>query len=243
MADIDIKALVGRLNQTCTRALEGAAGSCVSRTNYEVSVEHVLNQLLQDSNADVIWIFKQFGVDPAKFQKGLLAAIEECRTGNSGRPVFSPIMMEWLQQGWLQASLGFDLTEIRSGVLLYTVLTNPARYCAGDYQDMLQEFPRPELKAQFFTITKKSSEASPAREALKAEKAGARTGEGALARFCVDFTGRAREGLIDPVFGRDREIRQMVILSLLPQCFSFPYFFYCPLNRRNLFLNLFNSIG
>src|SRR5687768_2377889 len=118
MADVNLKALIARLNRFCTRALEAAAGLCVSRGQYEVTPEHLVIAMAEDPSADLQQIFKHFGVDAGPGQKALTQVVDALKTGNAGRPTFSPLLIEWLQQAWLLASLDFGLAEIRSGVLL-----------------------------------------------------------------------------------------------------------------------------
>ena len=216
MAEVNLKSLIARLNRFCTRSLEAAAGLCISRTNYEVTPEHLLHAMAEDPGADVQQIFKHFGVDPGKVQKGLLRVIDALKTGNAGRPTFSPVLVEWLQQAWLLASLDFGLAETRSGVLLQALLASPTRLGADDYLELFEGINRTDLKAKYATIISGSQEQSrrmgsgEAGAPAAAGQAGAPSGEGALAKFANNFTGQAREGKVDPVFGRDREIRQMI---------------------------------
>ena len=216
MVDIDLKNLIGRLNRYCKHALETAAGMCVSRQNYEVTVDHVLLALLEDPNSDIPNMLVNFGLDPTRLQKAVTDQIEGFRTGNSGRPVFSPIMMEWIKQSWLLASLDQGLFEIRSGNMLHALIANPTRLGASDYMELLQDVKKDEIKLKFYDLTKGSTEQA------KTMSGGTVTGgaEGApkpgsdqstaLGKYCTNFTERARDGHIDPVFGRDREIRQMI---------------------------------
>ena len=111
MLTVDIKSLLRRLNSYCTSALEGAAGLCVSRTHYEVTVEHVLVKLLEYPQSDLPLILRHFEVDPGKLQKSVEQSLEDLKTGNAGKPVFSPLLMEWIQEAWLVASV--DLEEAR----------------------------------------------------------------------------------------------------------------------------------
>jgi type VI secretion system protein VasG len=97
MLTVDIKALLGRLNSYCKRCLEAAAGLCVSRTHYEVTVEHFLAKLLEDEQADLSLILRQFGIDSGKVARSVDQTLEEFRTGNAAKPVFSPRLMEWFQ--------------------------------------------------------------------------------------------------------------------------------------------------
>src|SRR4029077_1504364 len=160
MVEVNLKALVARLDRYCTRSLEAAAGLCISRTNYEVSPEHLLHALIDDPSADVQQIFKHFGVDAGRVQKGLLGIIEQVKSGNPGRPTFSPVLLEWFQQAWLLASLEFGLAEIRSGVLLQALLASPTRLGADEYLPLLEGINRLELKTKYATIIAGSSETS-----------------------------------------------------------------------------------
>lgn len=217
MIGVDIKSLLRRLNRFCTRALEGAAGLCVSRGHYEVTTEHLLLKMLDDPNGDLQLIFRHFEIEPAYVQKALQRTVEELRSGNAGRPVFSPLMLEWLQDGWLMSSLEMNLAEIRSGALLAVLLDRPGRYSGGTFVDALDRISREDLRKNLLSIVANSSEGAQALAAApagltdkKLGGAGRADAESALARFTMDFTARARAGEIDPVFGRDREIRQMI---------------------------------
>ncbi|RPH38403.1 MAG: AAA family ATPase, partial [Planctomycetota bacterium] len=219
MVEVNLKSLIARLNRFCTRSLEAAAGLCVSRTNYEVAPEHLLHAMIDDPTADLQQIFKHFGIEAGRVQKGLIQVIEGFKPGNPGRPTFSPLLVEWFQQGWLMASLDFGLAEIRSGVLLQVLLANPSRFGADDLMTLLEGINRTDLKAKYATIISASSERSNFMGSGTASAAGAPSagggpavggGDSALAKYANNFTAQARENKIDPVFGRDREIRQMI---------------------------------
>jgi len=213
MADIDMKALMGRLNRTCTRALEAAASWCVARGNYEVTVEHLLHQLLADPGSDVAIILLRYQVDLPELGREALETLESLRNGNAGRPVFSPVLFDWLQQAWMSSSVDYGQLEIRSGTLLMALLANPMRLGNGDYLDRLGKIPRGDLKQRFLDIVAGSDEgsAAPAALAAGAAKPGARPAAAtALSRYTIDFTAQAKAGKIDPVFGRDAEIRQLI---------------------------------
>lgn len=210
MIGIDIKSLLRRLNRYSTRSLEASAGICVSRGHYEVAIEHMLLELLEYPSADIPAILKHFEVDSSRLQKALQGALEELRSGNAGKPVFSPQLLEWVQDSWLVASIDLGLTEIRSGVLLSCLVANPARYTTGQYLDVLDPVRSDELRRKFFDITRGSSEEKVGAVSKDAAAKGGRGEDSAIGRFTVDFTARAKSGEIDPVFGRDREIRQMI---------------------------------
>ena len=209
MISVDIKSLLGRLNPYCTRSLEAAAGLCVSRTHYEVALEHMLAKLLEDPQADIPLILRHFDIDAGRVQKAVEQSLEEFKTGNAAKPVFSPLLMEWFQEAWLLASVDLSENRLRSGALMLAFLNRSSQFAPGGYVDLLSAISRDALLAQFWDILKNSTE-KPAARVEAAEAAGAPAEGTALAQFCVDFTGKAAAGEIDPVFGRDREIRQMV---------------------------------
>jgi type VI secretion system protein VasG len=209
MIGVDMKSLLRHLNRFSTRSLEAAAGLCVSRSHYEVDVPHFLLQLTEDPAADIQTILRHFGVDPCRLQKSLQRELEGFRSGNAGKPVFSPALLEWIEEGWLIGSIDLGLSEIRSGALLSALLGNPNRYALDNALDLLEEVQPEMLKRKFFEITAGSSE-QPADGAKEGTPAVPRGEETALGRFTLDFTARARVNEIDPVFGRDREIRQMI---------------------------------
>ena len=203
MLTVDIKNLLHRLTPHCTRALEGAAGLCVSRTHYEVTVEHLLARLLEEPQGDLPLILRQFEVDPAALQRGLEQTLERLHTGNGGKPVFSPVLIQWFQDAWLISSIDLADDRIRSGALLAALLAKPLQLAEGSYVDSLRPVVRETLLKQFGGIVQGSMENAPA-EARPERRDEAPTGTTALTKFCTDFTGKAQAGEIDPVFGRDR---------------------------------------
>jgi len=210
MITVDIKSLLGRLNAYCTNCLEGAAGLCVSRTHYEVTVEHMLAKLLDEPQSDIPLILRQLEMDPSRFRKAVDRTLESLKTGNAAKPVFSPVLLDWFQEAWLVGSINLGESRIRSGALLLAFLNRPSQFSTGSCAELVSTISRDNLMAALGEVTKASVETSAAREADTAEAGGAPGGDTALGRFCLDFTGKAAAGEIDPVFGRDREIRQMV---------------------------------
>ncbi len=213
MITVDIKSLLIHLNPFCTNTLQSAAGLCVSRTHYEVTVEHFLVKLLYEPQSDLPLIFRQFDMDPGRVKKALEETLEEFKTGNAAKPVFSPLLLELVQDAWMIASIDLGEKTIRSGAILLAFLSKPTFFASGRYADLLKTIGREALTAQFWNITKHSMEEKTAVSAPGTETAGkaeASAGGTALSRFCTDFTQNAMEGKIDPVFGRNQEIRQMI---------------------------------
>src|SRR5678816_81210 len=120
--DLDLKGLIRKLDRTCTRALESAAGLCVSRTHYEVTVEHMLAVLLEDTSADLAPILRHFEIESSQVLREIQRTLERQRSGNTGRPVFSPLLVNWVQDSWLLASVEFGDLAVRSGTMFYTLV-------------------------------------------------------------------------------------------------------------------------
>jgi len=212
MISVDLKPLLQRLNARTTKAMEGAAGLCVARGHYEVTVEHLLVKIAEDTDGDAVQILAHFDIDPAGFLRAVQETVEDLKGGNTGRPVFSPTLMEWIQEAWLVGSVELGLAEVRSGVLFSCLVSNPRRFGNGAYLDLLDKIGKDELRRGLLTIVSGSVEdvRAPGRGPAAAEGAPGPRGDTALGRFTTDFTAEARAGRIDPIFGRDREIRQMV---------------------------------
>ena len=215
MTGVDLKSLLEKLNDFSTSALHAAAGQAVNRSHYEVSLEHFLLACLADAGSDIPLALERFGVDRGKLEAALHATLEDFRSGNTGRPVFSPVLIDVLETAWLVASVDLGLGQIRSGAVLLAFLKKPAVYAQGSYADLLGPVNRDELMRDFGKLAAASKEST---MALPTGKGGGEApagapgsgGESFIAKFCEDFTAKARAGKIDPVFGRDAEIRQMV---------------------------------
>ncbi|MES2361583.1 MAG: type VI secretion system ATPase TssH [Pseudomonadota bacterium] len=209
---VELKPLVGRLNSCTKQALEDGVGLCVSRTHYEITVEHLLVKLFDNGQADIALLLRQHGVDAALVKRDIDRAIEDMRTGNAGKPAFSPLLLELLQDAWLISSVNLSEARIRSGAVLLAFLARATYYATGDYAAPLRALNRESLLADFSTVCVASIEESAgAGESSGGAGQSAPSGDGsAIKRFCEDFTEKARAGKIDPVFGRDKEIRQMV---------------------------------
>jgi type VI secretion system protein VasG len=213
---VDLKQLLGRLNAYTKRALETAAGLSVGRGNYEVTVEHMLLVLVDDTQRDMGAILKRYDLDAGTVKRKLTKAVEDLKVGNTGRPVFSPGLIELLSDAWMVSSIELNLGQIRGGSIVAALLARPSQYGMADWFDDLRKVPAGELKANFANIMGESNEEAGSL-ATGAVPSASKDGPGplgspdsALTRFTVNFTEQARLGKIDPVFGRDREIRQMI---------------------------------
>src|SRR5690349_8522804 len=102
---VEPKSIIKRLTRTCTAALEGAVVQCVNARHYEVTVEHLLLALLDDPNSDVAFLAMHYDRDPARLRASLQRSLEDLPTGNAGKPVFSPTMLEWFQDAFVVGSM------------------------------------------------------------------------------------------------------------------------------------------
>src|SRR5437588_6722170 len=118
MAQISLKSLLAKLNDVCRRSLEAAAGLCLSRTHYNVEVEHWLLKLLEAPNTDLAVILRQYGVETARLTRDLTRAIDRFKSGNSRSPALSPNVVDLAREGWVLCSLEFGGGRTRSGHLL-----------------------------------------------------------------------------------------------------------------------------
>ncbi|MGE4124773.1 MAG: type VI secretion system ATPase TssH [Pusillimonas sp.] len=214
MQIVEFKSLVERLNPTCRDALENAAGICLNRTHYEITIEHMLVRLLEDPRSDIQLILKQADIDPGRVQRALEQSLESFKSGNSGRPQFSPLLPDLFADAWLIASVDLYEGAIRSGALLAAFVARAAFYASGTYASLLQTLDKNKiitLLGQVASASRESAETMRANgNASAAGSAVHAAGTSAIERFCEDFTAKARSGKVDPVFGRDAEIRQMV---------------------------------
>ena len=218
MITVDLKPLLWRLNPYTKNALEAAAGLCVSRTNYEVTVEHVLLTMVDDTERDFQLILRHVGVEPAHLKRELQREVEGRKTGNTGRPVFSPVLIEWISSAWLLGSVELGLGQIRSGLLIVALLADRSRFGGGRYLELLDGVNVEELRRKLLDIVAGSKEESAALGLQQSKpsadgKPGAAAGiseDSAIGRFCINVTEQARSGKIDPVFARDREMRLIV---------------------------------
>jgi type VI secretion system protein VasG len=217
----DLRPLVEKLNTTCRKALEAAAGLCLSRTHYHVEVEHWLLKLLEVDQSDFKPIFKHYEIDSDKVQRQLTAALDDMRTGNGRSPDLSLEVLDLMREAWSLASLDYNSPRLRSGILLAALLNN--RILAlrmGSASPELSKIPAVQLRSDLPALLEISEEeptdspsgtasAGAASSAGEPKPASAKSNE-ALKQYTLNLTQRAREGQIDPVIGRDFEIRQVI---------------------------------
>ncbi|MFM0172883.1 type VI secretion system ATPase TssH [Paraburkholderia sediminicola] len=217
-----LNTLIAKLNPTCRQAALLAANNCLARGHYEVDLEHLLLALLDEPASDVALVLRASRIDAHALRADLERELQRLKTGNTRTPVFSKHLIELLEQAWLIASLDSQIGRIRSGHLLLALLSAPdlAQF-AERMSPLLRDVRVTDLKHKFDELTagsrevERSNETEIARDnasdpAASATAPGAPSKTPALDMYTSNLTQRAREGKIDPVIGREGEIRQTI---------------------------------
>ncbi|MFM0218442.1 MULTISPECIES: type VI secretion system ATPase TssH [Paraburkholderia] len=217
-----LNTLIAKLNPTCRQAALLAANNCLARGHYEVDLEHLLLALLDEPASDVALVLRASRIDPHALRADIERELQRLKTGNTRTPVFSKQLIDLLEQAWLIASLDSQIGRIRSGHLLLALLSAPdlAQF-AERMSPLLGDVRVTDLKHKFDELTAGSREVersdaaqSPDESASDAARTDAAVGAPsktpALDTYTSNLTQRAREGKIDPVIGREGEIRQTI---------------------------------
>jgi type VI secretion system protein VasG len=212
---MNLKSLIGKLNDTTRLAATRAASICVALGQHEVEVEHLFLALLEQERCDVLLIARSCGVDVAALEADLYQEIGQFKTGSTRTPVFSRHLPLLLEHAWLIASLEPTPGPIRSAHLLVALLTEPElEQLALRASQQFARIPIDEVKHQLEKYTHGSQEESLVAEPLAdiPQATGARTP--ALDQYTTSLTRQARDGKLDPVIGREAEIRQVIDILL-----------------------------
>jgi type VI secretion system protein VasG len=216
MSEIRRTTLFSKLNPLAYKSVEGATLFCKMRGNPYVELVHWIHQILQGVDSDLHRIVRHFELDAARVAAELTAALDRLPRGATAISDFSPHLEESIERGWLYASLLFNAKSVRTGHLVIGILKTPS--IRNVFLGMSREF----AKIKVDTLSEQFSDivaGSPEDIETVAETVASATGEAApavmgkqeaLSRFSVDLTERARKGEIDPVLGRDEEIRQVI---------------------------------
>ncbi len=216
--NVNLKSLVGRLNDTCRGALESAAGLCLSRTNYDVEIEHILAKILEQNDTDLHRICRHFEVNVDRLSKDVETALNRLKTGNSRTPGLSDRLPRWFQDAWLVASVDFGEARVRTGHLILALLASDGT--ARIAREISREFSHISVESLEKNLSDVTADSFEARESMSlgetAGVSGAPVASGvpgktkALDQYTEDLTAKALAGKIDPILGRDFEIRQVV---------------------------------
>ncbi len=214
MITIDLKSLVGKLNESSRNALEGAAGLCLARTHYNVEVEHWLLKLLEIPDSDLIAILEKFEIDLGKLAQDLNRELDRIKSGNSRAPALSPTIVELAKNAWMLASVEYGHPEATSAHILAALmlddnLRRSTEASSGELKKIPPESLRDTTRAIVGTTTESSTSAGVGDTSATGET-GIPSKSPALDKFTTNLTEAAKQGKIDAVLGRDEEIRQII---------------------------------
>jgi len=225
---VSLKTLFAKLNDVSRGAMEEAAGLCLAKRQYEVDVEHLLIKLLDGDDNDLLRIARHYSLGLDQLADQLDRSLERLKTGSTATPALSPHITRLIEKAWLIASIDHEVAHIRSGHLLLALLEDPelARVIRSDMPGLESPFERidvADLRLHFTSLLAASPEAELSQPTPSAASSGGQTaGEGgasarpgshktpALDQYTIDLTASARAGNIDPILGRDDEVRQMI---------------------------------
>ena len=222
MSEISRVTLFGKLNSVGYKSIESATVFCKMRGNPYVELVHWINQILQLQNTDLHCIVKQFNIEPARLAQDITASLDRLPRGSTSISDLSEHIEEAVEQGWKYSTLMFGESQVRTGHLIVGILKT--RALSHALLGISKEFSK--VKLDILTDRFDEVVAGSAEEGLSASDGSHLSGEPgeasgamapsqmgkqeALAQFTVDLTEEARQGKIDPIAGRDEEIRQIV---------------------------------
>jgi len=221
MAQISRVALFGKLNALAYKAIEGATVFCRLRGNPHVELEHWLFQILQNQDSDLHRIARHCGIDVPSLLSDLTRALDRLPRGASSVTDLSAHVEDLAERGWVYGSLLYDDARVRTGYLVVAALkTHNLRHVLVGISRQFERVGIDRLSSELGVIVRGSPEDRMAATAigpgLAPDESGATMApaamgrQQALQRYAVDLTARARAGELDPVAGRDEEIRQIV---------------------------------
>ncbi|WP_338922957.1 type VI secretion system ATPase TssH [Pseudomonas silesiensis] len=213
---MNLKSLFAKLNDTSRTATESAAALCLSEQHYDVEIEHLLLQLLDSHDNDLPAILRHYDVVPERLQAQLVTALGTFKKGNTRTPALSPHITRMIEQAWVLASIQFGQGQIRTGYLLQALLDdNELRRVVIACAPELEKINADDLRVNLGALVEGSAESQQAKPLAGADVTSRGTVKGngktpALDQYTINLTQSAREGRIDPVLGREFEVRQMV---------------------------------
>ncbi|PYP68251.1 MAG: type VI secretion system ATPase TssH [Gemmatimonadetes bacterium] len=216
---VNLRALIAKLSPTTRGAVEAAAGLCLSRTHYDVEVEHYLVKLLDSTDSDFAFVLRHYAIDRSRLASDLAKSLDHLKTGNARTPAFSPHLARMLTEAWTLGSVDYGAGQVRTGHTILALLADDD--LARMVKDVSREFtkiPVESLRKDLPAITAQSAEEATTQRGAEAgsvpnaPRAGGKTPN--LDSYTINLTERAKQGKIDQVLGRDFEIRQVIDILL-----------------------------
>src|ERR687896_669163 len=163
---VNLRALIGKLNSTTRGAVEAAAGLCLSRTHYDVEIEHFLVKLLDSTDTDLAFVLRHYGVDRSRLAADLSRALDKLKTGNARTPAISPSLVELLTQAWTIGSVDYGAPQVRSGYALLALIgTDDLARFAREVSRELTKIPPDSLRKDLPSLVMQSAEEAEAARA------------------------------------------------------------------------------
>ncbi|MCF6765817.1 type VI secretion system ATPase TssH [Thiotrichales bacterium 19S3-7] len=213
MLNVELKPLIQKLNITSTTDLEAAVGLCMNQEHYEITIDHWLFKLIEDTGCDVYHLLTALEINHQQFKQILIKNLDALESGNSAKPSFSLNLLELVESAWVIASVNYQLAEIRSGFLILALLNNRPLLSSLNLTELFANTSRNELQKKYYDLCANSSEVAKIlgdQAPTSSASSKIQHKDSALANFCEDLTEKAKTGKIDPVFGREDEIEQML---------------------------------
>lgn len=208
MSTTTLKSLVEKLNSASRQSLEAATARCQSRSHYTVEIEHWLDAMLEQADGDMQLLLRSFAISGDTVKQQLQQALEQMKTGNNALPGISVQLINLLRTSWLSTTIEFADQQIRSAYVIYTLLKDDSMAALLSRRvPALDKIDTAELLRVWPQLAQQSAEQQGSMAAT-AKTAGGKTPS--LDQFTTDLTAQARLGKIDPIVGRDDEIRQMI---------------------------------
>ena len=211
-----LKPLIAKLTPLCRRALETAAQLCLTRTHYAVELQHLLIRLCDAGDGDVAVLLRHFGGDAGAIASELTRSLDRLPRGNVQTPAFSEHLVRLLERAWMVASLRLGEERIRSGAVLAALLDDGSlRGLALEAAPQLARLPAARLLEELPTLIRGGIEdtgasASTTTPAATSGAPALPSKTPSLDAYTIDLTAQARAGKMDPIIGRDAEIRQVI---------------------------------
>ena len=224
MGDISRSALFGKLNSVAYKAIEGATVFCKLRGNPYVEVAHWIHQILQLQGSDVHSIARAFNLDAGRIARDVTETLDRLPRGATSISDLSPHIEDAVERAWVWATLKYGDLQVRTGYVVLAMLKTPTlrnvllsvtrefekikpEQLADDFAAIVKSSPEEGLRAKDGGVAGQSSQPGESSGAMPPAQMGK---EEALKKFTVDLTEQARTGKLDPIVGRDEEIRQLI---------------------------------
>lgn len=215
MISIDLKSLVVKLNEPSRNALEGAAGLCLSRTHYNVEIEHWLLKLLEIPDSDIQAVLDKYEINIGNLVRHLNRELDAIKGGNTRAPALSPTIVDLAKNAWILASVEYGYPKVTSAHILAALMLDDGLRRAteitnGELKKIAPESLRDLTRAIVGTTAESKSTSVQDNGNNSADISAVPSSTPALDKFTVNLTEAAKSGKIDPVLGRDEEVRQIV---------------------------------